>query len=207
MRGIEDLGYRRSCKDPCIFCLMDDSGRQGYVLIEVDDLATHGSAVHAENHGEWKSICNSEGECAGRTVIQDQSYGFHIHQAKFVRERLSPIVIPQGPRSDKKSETSNGEKKAAASRVGVLSIGFSERPVQMCQLWYHVAWVNQPKHCARFVRRQYGSGETEGRTVPWNQASPYSSSQGSMGYHLGRFLSERCRGSHSRSFFGWCNFG
>ena len=52
-----------------------------------------------------------QGDYAGRTVIQDQSYGFHIHQAKFVQERLSPIVIPRGRRSDKKSETTDGEKR------------------------------------------------------------------------------------------------
>ena len=75
----------------------------------MDDLATHGNAVHVENmtklqktfkFGKWKSIYNSEGDFAGRTVIQDQSYGFHIHQAKFVQERLSPIVIPRGRRSE-----------------------------------------------------------------------------------------------------------
>ena len=49
VRGIEDLGYRRSCYDPCIFCVMDESGPQGHVLIEVHDLGTHGNAVHAEN--------------------------------------------------------------------------------------------------------------------------------------------------------------
>ena len=61
--------------------------------------------------GNWKSIYDSEGDYAGRTVIQDKSYSFHIHQAKFVRERLSPIVIPKGHRSDKKSETSDEEKR------------------------------------------------------------------------------------------------
>ena len=78
MRGIESLGYRRSCNDPCIFCLMGESGPQGHFLIEVDDLATHGNAVHVENmaklqktfkFGMWKSIYNSEGDYAGRTVI------------------------------------------------------------------------------------------------------------------------------------------
>ena len=49
VRGIENLGYRRSCYDPCVFCLMDESEPQGHILIEVDDLATHGNAVHAEN--------------------------------------------------------------------------------------------------------------------------------------------------------------
>ena len=28
---------------------MGESGPQGHILIEVDDLATHGNAVHAEN--------------------------------------------------------------------------------------------------------------------------------------------------------------
>ena len=104
MRGIEDLGYRRSCCDPCVFCLMDESGPQGHILIEVDHLATHGNAVHAENmvklqktfkFGKWQNVYDSEGDYAGRTVVQDQSYGFNIRQAKFVRERLSPIVIPK----------------------------------------------------------------------------------------------------------------
>ena len=49
LRGVEGLGCRRSCCDPCVFCLMDESGPQGYILIEVDDLATHVNAVHAEN--------------------------------------------------------------------------------------------------------------------------------------------------------------
>ena len=49
VRGIENLGYRRSCYDPCIFCLMDESGPEGHILIDLDDLATHGNAVHIEN--------------------------------------------------------------------------------------------------------------------------------------------------------------
>ena len=128
--GIENLGCRRSCYDPCIFCLMNETGPQGHILIEVDDLATHGNAVHAENmaklqktfkFGKWKSIYNSEGDYAGRTVIQDQSYGFHIHQAKFVQERLSPIAIPRGRRSDKKSETTDGEKRQLRAVWGSIN--------------------------------------------------------------------------------------
>ena len=90
---------------------MDESGPQGRVLFEVGDLATHGTAVQRRTHGEtpedlqvrqMEEYHNSEGDCDGRTVIQDQSYGFHMHQVKFVRERLSPIVIRKGRRSDKK---------------------------------------------------------------------------------------------------------
>ena len=52
VRGIEDLGYRRSCYDPCVFCLMGESGPQGHILIEVDDLATHGERRSRWEHGE-----------------------------------------------------------------------------------------------------------------------------------------------------------
>ena len=58
-------------------------------------------------------------------MIQDQSYGFHIHQAKLVCERLSPIVIPKGRRSNKKSETIDGEKK------------------QLRAVWGSVNWVQR----------------------------------------------------------------
>ena len=148
VRDIAILRYRRSCYDPCIFCLMDESGPQGHILIEVDDLATHGNAVHVENmaklqktfkFGKWKNIYNSEGDYAGRTVIQDQSYGVHLHQAKFVQERLSPIVIPRGRRSDKKSGTNEGEKRQLRA-VWDRSIGSNERPVLTCQHWHHLAW-------------------------------------------------------------------
>ena len=94
MRGIKNLSYRRSCYNPCIFCLKSESGPQGHILIKVDDLAKHGSVVHAKNivklqktfkFGKWKSINDSEADYASRTVIHDKSYGFHIHQAKFDR--------------------------------------------------------------------------------------------------------------------------
>ena len=130
VRGIEDLGCRKSCYDPCIFCSMDKSGPQGHILIELDDLATHGNAIHGENmaklrrtfkFGKWKSICNSESDSAGRTVIQDLPYGFHFHQAKFVRMRLTPIVIQKGRRSDKKAETSDGEKRQLRTVWGCVN--------------------------------------------------------------------------------------
>ena len=93
-------------------------------------VATHGNAVHAENaaklqktvkFGKWKSIYNSEGDHASRTVIQGQSYGFHLHQAKFVRERLSPIAIPKGRRSGKKSVTCDCEKRQLRAVWGAVN--------------------------------------------------------------------------------------
>ena len=156
VRGIENLGYRRSCYDTCIFCLMSETGPQGHILIEVDDLATHGNAVHVENmaklqktfkFGKWKSIYNSEGDYAGRTVIQDQSYGFHIHQAKFVQERLSPIAIPRGRRSDKKSETTDGEKR------------------QLRAVWGSINWVQRESRPDVSALASLGMGSLNHSTV------------------------------------------
>jgi hypothetical protein len=118
VRALEDLGYRRSCYDPCIFCLMLPSGPQGHVPIEVDDLASQGNSNHdinmkklqkTFNFGKWKCIYGNEGEYAGRTIQQLKDYSFKIHQAKFIKERLSPITILKGRRSDKKSATTDGE--------------------------------------------------------------------------------------------------
>ena len=154
--GIEDLGDRGSCYDTCIFCLMDESGPQGHVLIEVDDPATHGNTAHAENmaklqktfkFGKRKSIYNSEGDYAGRTVIQDQSCGFHIHPAKFVREPLSPIVIPKGRRSDKKSERSDGEKN------------------QLRAVWGSVNWVQRETRPDVSALASLGMGSINRSTV------------------------------------------
>ena len=127
-----------------LYLLLGESGPQGHILIEVDDFTTHGNAVHVENmaklqkifkFAKWKSIYNSEGDDAGRTVIQDQSYGFHVHQAKFVQERLSPIVIPRGRRSDKKSEPLM-VKRGSCVQCGARSIGSNER----VRHWPHLAW-------------------------------------------------------------------
>ena len=135
---------------------MRESGPQGHILIEVDDLATHGNAVHAENmaklqktfkFGNWKSIYNSEGDYAGRTVIQDQSYGFHVHQAKFVQVRLSPIVIPRGRRSDKKSETTDGEK------------------TQLRAVWGSINWVQRESRPDVSALASRGMGSLNQSTV------------------------------------------
>ena len=97
--------------------------------------------------GKWKSIYDSEGDYAGRTVIQDKSHGFHILQAKFVRERLSPIVIPKGRRSDKKSETNDGEKR------------------QLRAVWVSVNWVQRETRPDVSALASLGMGSISRSTV------------------------------------------
>ena len=75
--------------------------------------------------GKWKCIYGDEGDYAGRTGVQRKDYSFKVHQAKFVQERLKPITIPRGWRSDKKSETTAGEKS------------------QLRAVWGSVNWVQR----------------------------------------------------------------
>ena len=195
---------------------MDEPGPQGHVLIEVDDLATHGNTAHAENmaklqktfkFGKRKSIYNSEGDYAGRTVIQDQSCGFHIHPAKFVRERLSPIVIPQGRRSDKKSETSDGEKN------------------QLRAVWGSVNWVQRETRPDVSALASLGMGSINRSTVQdlcdANTTVERLQADAYLGIKLRHIPLHRVRWAASQdaswanavedhcqgAFFGGCNFG
>ena len=109
---------------------MKDTGPSGHVLIEVDDVATMGDKAHDQTmaklrstfkFGMWRSIYGSEGDYAGRTLVQYKDYSFKVHQAKFIQERLQPISIPRGRRSDKKSPTWDGEKKQLRGVLGGLA--------------------------------------------------------------------------------------
>ena len=106
---------------------MASHGPDGHLLIEVDDIASHGTQVHADKmqqlrstlkFGKWKSIYNGEGDYAGRTIKQLSDYSFHLHQAKFVKERLTAIDIAKGRRSNKKAATSPGEKSQLRAVLG-----------------------------------------------------------------------------------------
>ena len=129
------------------------------ILIEVDDLATHGNAIHAENmaklqktfkFGKWKSIYNSEGDYAGRTVIQDQSYGFpHPSGQVLFRKDCLLFVIPRGRRSDKKSETTDGEKRQLRAVWGSINWVQRESRPDVSALASLGMGITQSQHCAK----------------------------------------------------------
>ena len=90
---------------------MTKNGPNGHVLLEVDDIASQGNSIHDEKmrtlrtkfkFGKWASIYGSEADYAGRTIVQRKDYSCYVHMAKFIQERLRPIHIPRGRRSDKK---------------------------------------------------------------------------------------------------------
>ena len=119
-------------------------------------------------------------DCAGGTVIQDQSYGFCVHQAKFVQERLSPIVIPRGRRSDKKSETS----------VGLGPLGPTRAVAVPCKICVTRIWQLSD------LKPNF-SLESSFHTFPFTRC---------VGLPFKTLPGQRRRGSQSMSFLGWCNF-
>ena len=70
-----------------------------------------------------------------------------VHQAKFVQERLSPIVIPRGRRSDKKSETTDGEKR------------------QLRAVWGSINWVQRDSRPDVSALASLGMGSLNHSTV------------------------------------------
>ena len=53
--------------------------------------------------------------------MQLKDYSFKVHQAKFIRERLTPITILKGRRSDKKLGTTDGEKSQLRAVWGAIN--------------------------------------------------------------------------------------
>ena len=122
----------------------------------MDDIAAHGNAAHVKNmdtlrqvfkFGKWKSIYGGEGDYAGRTISQDRSYGIYIHQAKFIQERLAPIAMARGRRSDKKAETTDGEKK------------------QLRAVWGSINWVQRETRPDVSAAASLGMGSINHSTV------------------------------------------
>ena len=141
-----------------------------------------------------------------------QSCGFHVNQAKFVQERLSHIVIPRGSRSDKKSETTEGEKRQLRAVWGSVNSVQRETRPDVSALAAHHSTVQDFCDANMAVDRLKSEPflgvklPHKNRTFPWSQASTHSHSPSALGYRSGRILGKRRRVSQSRSFLGWCNF-
>ena len=98
---------------------MRPEGPHGHILIEVDDLAAQGDSIHDSHMAtlqkriqvrKWKSIYGGDGDYAGRTIAQSKDYSFNVHQANLISERLKPIEIACGRRSNKTVWTTPGEQ-------------------------------------------------------------------------------------------------
>ena len=53
VKALEDLDYRRSCYCPCIFVNMVESGPNGHVLLEIDDIRC---MIFGNGHSERNTL-------------------------------------------------------------------------------------------------------------------------------------------------------
>ena len=104
----ETLGYQVNPYDRCILTLPADSkeadaATQGFMVIEVDDIAEAGNAAHLERMKQMESklkfgkvdeLFASEGSnYAGRHLRQLEDYSFESHMDEFIYTRLEPVVL------------------------------------------------------------------------------------------------------------------
>ena len=102
----EKLGYQVNVYDKCILTLPSEDPRegaptQGFMVIEVDDIAEAGNAKHLAKMKELEEMlkfgkidnlqCESGSSYAGRHLKQLPDYSFESHMEEFTYTRLEPI--------------------------------------------------------------------------------------------------------------------
>ena len=110
----EELGFRRSYLDPCLF-IKQTAAREvskrvrALILLEVDDFNIAARTEYQDEllaklkerfiFGKWEY---DEADFNGRHV-KIMSHGVHMHQEKYVLEKIHAIDLPRGRRSQKGS--------------------------------------------------------------------------------------------------------
>ena len=127
------LQYKQSRLDPCIFKLhLPDGSLEGIIIIEIDDLLNFGKGVHAAKlaelqrrfkFGKFKELqAMPEGTTFnGRRIRQLPDYTIAVDMTKYVIERLAPMTLEKGRRSQPEAPASEDEKSRFRGAVGSLA--------------------------------------------------------------------------------------
>ena len=131
---LKALGYEMSALDPCIMKLYDKSRRRllGAIAIEVDDLFTVGHQEHHEKtkqlrtkytFGKYVALREEKDGCAfnGRRIRQLPDGGYLVDMQKFIEERLHPVDLEKGRKSQKKEPATPEEVSMARATCGALN--------------------------------------------------------------------------------------
>ncbi|CAE7227250.1 RE1 [Symbiodinium sp. CCMP2592] len=103
----------------------------GVIAVEVDDLFTCGDSFHDEQvsklqrtfkFGKFEKLMESSTGVSfnGRRIKQNADYGLEIDMLKFVQERLSPVSLAKGRKSDPKALANDSEKGQLRAVIGSL---------------------------------------------------------------------------------------
>ena len=131
-QSIIALGYRESVLDPTVYLLHADGKLQGAIAVEVDDLFNFGSSLHYQKmdelrvkykFGKFEMLMGNESGVGfnGRRLKQLDDFSFVVDMMKFVTERLEPIMLAKGRKSQLKSLATESEIAQARAVVGSLN--------------------------------------------------------------------------------------
>ena len=130
--AILELGYRESVMDPTVYYLQTDKELDGVIAVEVDDLFTFGNSEHEKRmqalqekfkFGKYEDVMDSKEGVSfnGRRIHQKKNYEFEVDMHKFVSERLSPVQLSKGRRSEPKALANDSEINQMRAVIGALN--------------------------------------------------------------------------------------
>ncbi|CAE7818610.1 RE1 [Symbiodinium sp. CCMP2592] len=104
----------------------------GVIAVEVDDLFTCGDSVHDERinalqkvfqFGKFEPLMGNPNGVSfnGRRIKQHQNFGLEIDMVKFVTERLSPVSLAKGRKSNPKELANQSEIGQLRAVIGSLN--------------------------------------------------------------------------------------
>ncbi|CAE7833764.1 RE2, partial [Symbiodinium necroappetens] len=130
--AILGLGYKESVLDPTVYFLQSPSKLEGAIAVEVDDLFTFGSEIHETKmkllqqkfqFEKYEDVMQSKDGVGfnGRRIHQTENYEFKVDMHKFVTERLSPVQLSKGRRSEPKALANDSEINQMRAVIGALN--------------------------------------------------------------------------------------
>ncbi|CAE7879428.1 Kcnh5, partial [Symbiodinium microadriaticum] len=129
---IEELHYRQSKLDPTVFLLNYEGQLEGVIVIEIDDVLAFGYGIHDAaltrlrqkfKFGKFKKLQElADGTTFnGRRIRQTADFQLLVDMEKYVQERLFPMKIERGRRSNPDAEATAEEKQQARAVIGALA--------------------------------------------------------------------------------------
>ena len=129
---VEELHFKQSRLDPTVFLLSQAGKLEGIIVIEIDDLLSFGYQAHNEamarlrqrfRFGKFKNLQElAEGTTFnGRRIRQTPEFEILVDMEKYVQERLFPMKIEKGRRSQADAEATPDERQKARAVIGALA--------------------------------------------------------------------------------------
>ena len=137
------LGYVLNPYNKCVLTLPSKSSKpdaptEGFIVIEVDDLAEAGSERHVEKMKELEKLLkfgkieelygNKDGSTyAGRHIQQMSDYSFEHHMDEYIYTRLEPVRLSRKVLKKDASQVKLDEKEKTQLRGLIASLNWTSR--------------------------------------------------------------------------------